>query len=596
MRTKRVSKAGPVHRSSILYKACSLSLLSLLNKYNIRNGHIRFLTDRLLQILLFWLCGIGAYNPSIKIKTQQNSLILILMNTKSIPSALTEPINHIRKQLSQIHLAQTLNRYEQHLRHQRNKKEKEESRVEEKDDESPSDDFFCLPEDDGESYEITDKSEEKDVIKEVLVQNILQTTKICLICNFFSYEHPSELCQWSTTSKGRRRPCKNVPYNIPETPFVFCLDDMEKINSEDPEITKKFNKEDKSQSDYSQSSTSTISTDSSMLSYISSSGKKKFKRRPAFADYVSRFGILYAEEWQAYNLWRRNALSKEKIGTVRPLLPEEIRYFDFAQKFYKEIPPTRKKKHNFSNPPLPWQKRKNAFTAPTEALFISQMDALFQFATVDCRESAQSERNRWEDVLGPFEIGSLDRVLWAVAFLKSTNGVADKVSCGHFRKLITKCPTLSLEIHKDPYALASLIRQTSKWVKNTFVLINIFKHIKYEWSGVPSQDFHDWLNFYEIGPKTASLLLHSAFNKAAALPVDSHVWFAFRKWGWTNAKTPDECSWQASLWIPPAYYIKTNDVIGSIRQALADKEKKFAVMRKAKKISPEIYALVALLQ
>jgi endonuclease III len=223
------------------------------------------------------------------------------------------------------------------------------------------------------------------------------------------------------------------------------------------------------------------------------------------------------------------------------------------------------------------------------------MDALTQFATVDCKETMESERNRWSDVLAPFEIASLDRVLWAVAFLKSTNGVADKVSCGHFRKLIGKHPNMSLAIHQNPQEIASLLRQTSKWVKNTFVLVGIFKHIEQKWNGKPSQDLHDWLNFREIGPKTAALLLHAAFNKATALPVDSHVWYAFRKWGWTNAKSPDECSWQSSRWIPPDYYIKTNDTIGSIRQSLADKEKRHRVLRQAKKLSPDLQNMITLL-
>ena len=116
-----------------------------------------------------------------------------------------------------------------------------------------------------------------------------------------------------------------------------------------------------------------------------------------------------------------------------------------------------------------------------------------------------------------------------------------------------------------------MIRQTSKWVKNTFVLVNIFRHIVEDWKGVPSTDFHEWINFYEIGPKTASLLFHAAFSQCVTLPVDSHVWYAFKQWKWTNAKSPDECSWQASQWMEPSYFLKTNDAIGSIRQTLAEK-------------------------
>jgi hypothetical protein len=194
------------------------------------------------------------------------------------------------------------------------------------------------------------------------------------------------------------------------------------------------------------------------------------------------------------------------------------------------------------------------------------------------------------DVLDPFPIGSQQRFLWALLFLKSTNGVADKVSCGHFCNVIKHHPVLTMEIHKNPLKIASILRQTSKWVKNTvsymnkcrttipnhhltfpkkFVIVHILSHISEDLNGSIPQDFDSWLNFHEIGPKTASLLFHAAFGKQSTLPTDSHVWYAFTKMKWTNATTEDECSWQATLWMDPNYFVKTNDCIGSVRQILA---------------------------
>jgi endonuclease III len=122
-----------------------------------------------------------------------------------------------------------------------------------------------------------------------------------------------------------------------------------------------------------------------------------------------------------------------------------------------------------------------------------------------------------------------------------------------------KLPDNTIGITQQPlYVIAAMLRQMSKWVKNTFVLVNIFRHIELEWHGIPSQDFSDWPQFFEIGPKTGSLIFHAAFGKMMTLPVDLHVWYAFCKWGWTNAKSTDECSWQASQWIDPSYFISTN--------------------------------------
>ena len=87
--------------------------------------------------------------------------------------------------------------------------------------------------------------------------------------------------------------------------------------------------------------------------------------------------------------------------------------------------------------------------------------------------------------------------------------------------------------------------------------------------GVVPRDFNTWVNFYEIGPKSASLILFAAFGLKVAVPVDVHVFVGFKRWGWTNAISREECSWQARKWVPEKDYIRINDVIGSIRQCKA---------------------------
>jgi hypothetical protein len=94
----------------------------------------------------------------------------------------------------------------------------------------------------------------------------------CPICTFFSYEHPSDLCQWSRMS-GRVHP-NITTYYKPQTSFVFAEEDKIKVSQEDPKITKHFNKEDKSQSEYSQSSTQSLDSLESTVSFISASGEK----------------------------------------------------------------------------------------------------------------------------------------------------------------------------------------------------------------------------------------------------------------------------------------------------------------------------------
>jgi endonuclease III len=128
-------------------------------------------------------------------------------------------------------------------------------------------------------------------------------------------------------------------------------------------------------------------------------------------------------------------------------------------------------------------------------------------------------------------------------------------------------------------------------------LVNILRHIDEELKGNIPLDFNTWLDFYEIGPKTASLLFHAAFGKFSTLPTDSHVWYAFNKLKWTNARYRDECSWQTSCWMVPEYFIKTNDTIGSLRQTLADNRSRPRIILLAQEHgNPRLAELIQLLE
>ena len=102
-------------------------------------------------------------------------------------------------------------------------------------------------------------------------------------------------------------------------------------------------------------------------------------------------------------------------------------------------------------------------------------------------------------------------------------------------------------------------------------------------NGQIPHDFDSWVNFYEIGPKSASLLLFAAFGLKVAVPVDVHVFLAFKRWGWTNGISREECSWQARKWVPVKDYIRVNDVIGSIRQCKAQPRGAWIINSNAKR-------------
>ena len=632
----------PLQRTCTLYKACTLAL-ALPAQLNSEKAIVKYLSDLLVKTILSWVYSLGGYNPFLPFKAQQTRLIQFIVKSPTLP-----PSIHRVRQYLLISLSKTqLDRSSRNYRHYQKIKQSSSSPSPFVQPESP----FIRPESQPQPPEAQPQPIHFDSLYDVPSEettnyllsqstgNIHQSTHQqeshdppspptsppsqptppdphptlpivhdphhpvspippkpplpcdnptctipcnikCFVCNFFSFHHPSTHCIW-TTKRITRRP--KMSYSIPPLRFEFCREDLLKMQAEDIKITQKFEGIDASTTSYSQSSSSSLS-DSSQHS------SKKRSKRPTFYSYLISRGEEHAEALKTYTDWKK-ALPKEGMGTSRPLLPQEIAYFDFAQKYY-QCDTTRPHKHRFVSPPKCWQKRLDDLCKPTD-YYQHSLNSLAAFSRSEC---AQSQRNNWNQVLGSLQEGSLQRVLWALAFLKSTNGVADKVSCCHFKKLIEKDPRISLDLCDEPYQIAAMIRQTSKWVKNTFVISNIFRYIRDVWNGIPSTKFNDWLQFKEIGPKTASLLFYAAFNMSSTLPVDSHVWHAFKQWKWTNATSEDECSWQALKWMESSYFIMANDAIGSIRQALADKKKKKKLLTKAnrqpKEIRDLIYALV----
>ena len=373
---------------------------------------------------------------------------------------------------------------------------------------------------------------------------------------------------------------------------------MAKINQEDPKTTQKYMGEDASQSTFT-TPTSDLDSDSDSEQSLNEShtnnGKRntKPKGKSTHAQYAKKFDIEYANALFSYHEQKKNRKKRDPIGTIRDLLPFEEAYFTYMENHYRDIPTIRKNEHDYNRPPRTWLLRFGKFRRPNTEAFESDIQLLLHFATTCC---PSAQRNNWLEVLSPFKIGTTERFLWALLFLKSTNGVADKVSCGHFRLVVKNHPPISMDLYKEPLKIASILRQTSKWVKNTVVLVNILRHIQVDLKGEIPMRFSDWLNYYEIGPKTASLLFHAAFGQQHTVPIDSHVWYAFNKLKWTNAKYREECSWQASQWISPKYFITTNDAIGSIRQTLANRVTKQKALRLVRDTNnPRLSELVDLL-
>ena len=76
-------------------------------------------------------------------------------------------------------------------------------------------------------------------------------------------------------------------------------------------------------------------------------------------------------------------------------------------------------------------------------------------------------RFHWLEALEALPQGE-SRFVWCLMFCKATNGVSDVVVCRHFQKAIAKQGQLTMKyLVKNPEVIAEILRQTSKWAKNT---------------------------------------------------------------------------------------------------------------------------------
>ena len=113
-----------------------------------------------------------------------------------------------------------------------------------------------------------------------------------------------------------------------------------------------------------------------------------------------------------------------------------------------------------------------------------------------------------------------------------------------------------------------------KHVRTQVVICRILEYIQKENNGVFPTDLKFWVNFFEIGTKSASLLIYAATGVQVGLVCDFHVVGALTALNLTTAVSSDEVMYQAEKWIPKEEYLRTNDAIGSIQQIIRRKKKK----------------------
>jgi hypothetical protein len=162
---------------------------------------------------------------------------------------------------------------------------------------------------------------------------------------------------------------------------------------------------------------------------------------------------------------------KEPLGTIRSLQFEEEQYFAFMYPIYQSLPLFKINLVDWQNAPHNWVLREKMLVSH---LILGVIETLHKIAEETC---GSFPRFHWMETLDNLPPGP-SRFAWCLMFCKATNGVLDVVVCQHFKRAIAKQGALTLEeLVADPQLIARILRQTSKWAKNTIIVHKILKDI-----------------------------------------------------------------------------------------------------------------------
>ena len=256
----------------------------------------------------------------------------------------------------------------------------------------------------------------------------------------------------------------------------------------------------------------------------------------------------------------------DPVGHVRSHHDYEKAYFDIARKTCYEGIPLMKRDGDdlWKFPKLNWVsniKRKKLYPP------IDLVRSLISFSSNNYQHSL---RHGWEDKLMELPLCSPTRFCYSLLMAVTAQGMADAVVVPHINSLIEIYGNkMVLAWLEDSEFVSTLIRRTSKWVKNSVLISKLAIYIKENLEGCPPTQFEFYTGIKYINQKTAALLFWGWRQETVCVPVDLHVAYSFKRFGWCHMKASrEEIAFQAKEWLPCELSIKLNDALGAIGQQL----------------------------
>jgi hypothetical protein len=233
---------------------------------------------------------------------------------------------------------------------------------------------------------------------------------------------------------------------------------------------------------------------------------KKRKREETEEELVDRVGEERAAVILVYLPFRRMIPHSDRVpGNTRQLMGPEKEYFLSEVQEYLHKPLVRLTPSPFLQPPSSWHERW-AFHRSQVATYSgvvwrpqpwlhSLLSSTMEFAELNCRST---ERQNWSSVLDPI-LQEESKFVLAAIFIKSTNGVGDANTCRHYREVVERGEYNQITIDdclSDEFLVPRLCRRCSKWVKNTAILIKIFRDVKENCGGQFPRNYEGWLRYH----------------------------------------------------------------------------------------------------
>ena len=256
----------------------------------------------------------------------------------------------------------------------------------------------------------------------------------------------------------------------------------------------------------------------------------------------------------------------DEVGHIRPHHAYEKHYFEVACRVLYHKVPLMKKDGEDS-----WKYPKSRWFSNTRRWdFYPDVDLVQSLISFSTTHFQTSLRHGWENKLKEFPLGSNTRFCYSLLLCVATQGMGDVGVVPHVNSIMEHYGyNMVLEWLQDAEFCSTLLRRTSKWVKNAVVVSKLASHIVSVRNGIIPTDFLFYTGIKSISQKTTALLFWAWREETHCLPVDLHVAYSFKRFGWCHIKASrEEIAFQAKEWLPSHLCIKLNDAVGAIGQQL----------------------------